>query len=119
MSPMPRKEIEQHKLEGTKPHYIDPASDVPAGRPKFPKNFTPEMKQTFKKICRLLEKRKTVTPGDAELIRIFCIALARQNRALAHINAEGEITTYIRLDNNGQPHDVVKENLWLKVCTDA
>jgi len=117
--PTPRKAIEDHQLSGTKPHYVEPSSDVPAGRPKFPANFTPAMKSTFKQIVKLLETRRTCTQGDAEIIRLFCIAKARHARALEHLAAEGEITTYVRLDSNGQPHDVVKENLWLKVCTDS
>jgi P27 family predicted phage terminase small subunit len=117
--PTPRKSLEDHKLTGTKAAYVEPASDVPAGRPKFPPNFTSAMKSTFKRIVRLLETRRTCTQGDAEIIRLFCVALDRHTRALEHITAEGEITQYTRLDSNGQPHLVWKESLWLKVCTDA
>jgi P27 family predicted phage terminase small subunit len=117
--PTPRKDLTAHELQGTKARYSEPSSEVAAGRPKFPKNFTGEMKATFKRIVRLLETRRVCTQGDAEIVRLFCVALDRHNRALEHIRAEGEICAYTRLDSNGQPHEVWKENLWLKVCTDA
>jgi P27 family predicted phage terminase small subunit len=117
--PTPRKSLDDHKLQNTKPRYAEPSSEVAAGRPKFPKSFTGEMKANFKRIVRLLETRRTCTQGDAEIIRLFCVALDRENRGLEHIRAEGEICAYTRLDSNGQPHEVWKENLWLRVCTDA
>jgi P27 family predicted phage terminase small subunit len=117
--PTPRKSIDTHKLQNTKPQHVEPDSDVLPGRPKFPKNFTSEMRSTFKRIVKLLESRRTCTQGDVEIIRLFCIAVDRQKRALEHITLEGEICPYTRLDSNGQPHEVYKENLWLKVCTDA
>jgi P27 family predicted phage terminase small subunit len=117
--PTPRKSLEDHALSNTKPRYAEPTSEVLGGRPKFPTNFSGEMKATFKRIVRLLETRRTCTTGDAEIIRLFCVAVDRQKRALGHIGSEGEITCYTRLDSNGQPHEIWKPNLWLKVCTDA
>lgn len=117
--PAQRKDLATHKLNATKPRYVEPSSDAPAGRPKFPRNFTGEMKQTFKRVVKLLETRRVCTQGDAEIIRLYCVALDRDNRALEHITSEGEICAYTRLDSNGQPHEVWKENLWLKVATDA
>jgi P27 family predicted phage terminase small subunit len=117
--PAQRKDLETHKIQGTKARYSEPASDVSAGRPKFPPNFTSAMKSTFKRIVKLLETRRTCTQGDAEIIRLFCVALDRHTRALEHLTAESEICAYTRLDSNGQPHEVWKENLWLKVATDA
>jgi P27 family predicted phage terminase small subunit len=117
--PTPRKALDVHKLQGTKPQYVEPTSQVPPGRPKFPAGISPAAKRTFKRIVRLLETRRTCTEGDVEIIRLFCVALDRHARALDHILVEGEICEYTRLDSNGQPHQVWKENLWLKVATDA
>jgi P27 family predicted phage terminase small subunit len=117
--PQPRKSLDEHKLQNTKARYVEPASDVPAGRPKFPKDITSEEKPFFKQIVKLLSNSRTCTAGDAELIRLLTIARTRHARALEHIRAEGEICAYTRLDSNGQPHEVWKENLWLKVATDA
>ena len=117
--PQPRKDLTTHSLQGTKPTYSEPTSEVAASRPKYPKNFSGETKATFKRIVRLLETRRTCTAGDVEIIRLFCIAVDRQKRALEHIVADGEIAPYTRLDSNGQPHTFYKTNEWLKVCTDA
>ena len=43
----------------------------------------------------------------------------RQCHAQESLDGEGEITTYTRLDSNGQPHDMVKENIWLGVAERA
>jgi phage terminase small subunit len=106
--PTPRKPLSEHALQNTRPQYVEPSSDVLPGRPKFPKNFTPEQKQTFKRICKLLASRRTCTAGDVEIIRLLCIAIDRQNRALVHIAEEGEIAPYTRLDSNGAAHTFYK-----------
>jgi len=117
--PQPRKSLEDHKLQNTKPQYVEPTSDVPAGRPKYPSGISPAAKSTFKRLVRLLESRRTCTAGDAEILRLYAIAFSRHVRALEHLEAEGEICAYTRLDSNGQPHQQFKENLWLKTATDA
>lgn len=114
-----RKSIKQHKLEGTKPAYVLFDSDVAPGRPKYPMNISGEAKAAFKRLVRLLESRRTCTAGDAEILRLYAVTFDRHVRALKHLALEGEICAYTRLDSNGKPHEVVKENLWLKVATDA
>jgi len=114
--PRPRKDLETHSLHGTRPAYSEPASDVRAGRPKYPKNLSLDAKATFKRLVKLLETRRTCTQGDAEILRLYCVAFDRHTRALEHLAAEGEICVYVRLDSNGQPHDQEKPNLWLAVA---
>ncbi len=117
--PTPRKDLSAHTLQGTTARYIDENSDVPASRPRYPKNLSPESKRFFKGICRMLEKRSTLTEGDQELIRLAAILRDRHERAVEKVAEEGEICTYVRLDSNGAPHDLVKENLWLRVAKDS
>jgi P27 family predicted phage terminase small subunit len=116
----PRKSEALHDLHSTTPH--DRAADfshVKAGRPKFPKDLTPAMRPTFKRIVRLLEERRTVTEGDVELIRLYCILYDRQQRNESAMREEGEVMTYFRLDSNGQSVPQVKRNIRWEVCTNA
>jgi P27 family predicted phage terminase small subunit len=117
--PTPRKAIEQHSLNGTKPHYTEPGSDETPGRPKYPRGISGEAKGAFKRLVKLLESRRTCTAGDAEILRLYAITFDRHTRALVHLAAEGEICAYTRLDSNGQPHEQFKANLWLDVATNA
>lgn len=107
-----------HWLQGTKSQAKpEPEFKVPASRPRAPKDLSPEALAVFKQLCALLRKRRALTAGDAELIRLYAIKHERHAKAKAKIEVEGEIRIYTRLDSNGQPHDVEKENLWLKVAT--
>ncbi|MDA4120131.1 MAG: P27 family phage terminase small subunit, partial [Thaumarchaeota archaeon] len=117
--PTPRKELSAHKLQNTKPKYIEESSVVAPGRPRFPKNLSTDAKRFFKNLCRMLEQRRTLTEGDQELLRLAAILRDRHERSMEHVIAEGEICTYVRLDSNGAPHDMVKENLWLRCAKDA
>jgi P27 family predicted phage terminase small subunit len=117
--PTPRKSLDQHKLQSTRPQYVQPDADVAVGRPKYPKNISAEAKAAFKRIMRLLESRRTCTAGDCEILRLYAVTFDRHTRALKHLAAEGEICAYTRLGSNGQPHEQFKPNLWLDVATNA
>jgi len=112
----PYKSDAEHALHGTSPHptTVRNSSDIPEGRPRFGK--VPEAERpTFKRICRMLRQRRHLTDADAEIIRLYCSAEAQFTRAKEALTVEGEICAYTRLDSNGQPHEMFKENLWLKV----
>ena len=119
--PRERKSLEEHRISGTKPQYVLPDSDVIASRPKIPVEFPKgsPLRKWFKEYCAPLEKRRTLTSGDAELLRVAVINRDRHARALVHLRNEGEIVTYQRLDADGHSVNVVKPNLWLKVAQDA
>lgn len=116
---MPRKDLALHKLNGTQPAYVEPASVAEPGRPKFPKDLSPAARKVFKRICSLLEQRRALTTGDSELVRLYCILFDRHARSMVHVNVEGEIVVLVRLDSNGKAHDMLKENPWLRVAKDA
>lgn len=111
-----KKSDDLHKLQGTKPTPKVEGASVQPGRPRFPKGLSPEERRIFKSLCAQLEERRHLSAGDGELIYIYATERARWERAKAKLAVEGEICTYIRLDSNGQPHDQVKPNLWLKVA---
>jgi P27 family predicted phage terminase small subunit len=118
--PTPKKSEELHQLTGTKsqakpePDYV-----VPPGTPRPPKTLSLEARKTFKRLCALLAERRALTDGDGELLRLYSITFDRHARAMAKIEEQGEICSYTRLDSNGQPHEMEKENLWLKVAVTA
>ena len=101
------------------PKYSEPDSDIAPGRPKYPKNISPEAKRVYKRLCGLLERRKVLTEGDCELLRIYSVLYDRHARAVSHVEIEGEVCHYTRLDSNGAPHQIWKENLWLKCAKDC
>jgi P27 family predicted phage terminase small subunit len=118
--PMPRKNLDEHLLAGTKPQWSDVscADDKPS-RPRYPKGLTKEAKKVFRAIALLLERRRSLTEADGELIRLLALTHVRHARAIEKLAAEGEIRVYIRLDARGEQAEVEKENLWLQIARDA
>jgi len=117
--PQPRKSLDEHKLQNTKPQYVEPTAVLDPSRPRYPKGLTPEAKRVFKNITRLLERRRSLTEADGELIRLLALTHVRHARAVENLAEQGEIRLYTRLDSNGQPHEFEKENLWLPIARDA
>jgi P27 family predicted phage terminase small subunit len=118
--PTPRKSEAMHDLTGTKSQAKpEPEYSLPPGRPRYPKKLSLEARRVFKRLCALLEKRRALTEGDGELLRLYSLLYDRHARALAKIEEQGAICTYTRLDSNGQPHEFEKHNLWLKVAETA
>lgn len=112
-----KKSDDLHWLQGTKPSGAKvEGAPVAPGRPAYPKGISQAAKRVFKRLCGLLEERRHLSEGDGELLRIYALLYTRHEKALAKLEAEGEIRVYVRLDSNGQPHDQEKPNLWLKVA---
>jgi P27 family predicted phage terminase small subunit len=116
--PRARKPLALHALAGTEPEY-SPDPILPAGRPKFPKNISREARASFKRLCALLEARRALTPGDADILRLYCVLFDRHAKALRKIEEEGEVCTYYRLNNRGESVPQEKENLWLAIAQDC
>jgi P27 family predicted phage terminase small subunit len=112
------KSAHEHWLSGSnRPRAKSPEpSVIQAGRPKFSSDLSRPARLIFKRLCKLLEQRGALTSGDSELLRLYSFLYDRHQRALAKVLAQGEICSYCRLDSNGQPHDIEKENLHLKVA---
>src|SRR5579864_290260 len=72
--PRERKPVDEHKLQGTRPQYVNPEAIIPAGRPKYPRGISNDAKRVFKTIARLLEQRRSLSEGDGELMRLLAIA---------------------------------------------
>jgi P27 family predicted phage terminase small subunit len=95
-----------------------PASYVAPGRPRYPRDISAAGRKVFKRLCKLLEERRTLTDADGDLIRLYCIAHARHARAIEHLEAQGEIVTRTVV-KDGEAYEVEKTNLWLGVATKA
>jgi P27 family predicted phage terminase small subunit len=119
--PMPRKTDGMHKLTGTKSQAKTDALDFVCqpGRPLYPKGLTKSGRATFKRLSFLLEKRRALTYGDVEIIRLYALLYDRHAKALEKIEAEGEICVYSRLDSNGREVQCEKQNLWYTVVRDC
>lgn len=120
--PTPKKPEYLHKLEGTKSQAEVPPSKEPqfeAGRPKYPKGISGDAKAAFKRLVRLLESRRTLTEGDAELLRLYAITYDRHVRAVAKLETEGEVRIYTRLNNHGEEVQSESKNLWLPIAEAA
>jgi P27 family predicted phage terminase small subunit len=114
--PRERKSLEDHKLAGTKPQYVLPDSDVPAGRPSFPKGISQTAKKKFKQLVAMLEARRTVTAGDQEILRLYALTFDRHERAIVNLQRDGEIVPTIVFGKNGDQITVMKPNLNLKIA---
>jgi len=83
----PRKSLERHANEGTKPHYPveDSTSRFAAGRPAIPAHLKGPARAEFKRAVGLLEKRQTLTEADRASLEIYATVFARWLQAKAQI----------------------------------
>jgi P27 family predicted phage terminase small subunit len=96
-----------------------PASYVNPGRPRYPKDLSADGKKVFKRLCRLLEERRTLTEADGDLLRLYIIAWLRQCRASEHLEKDGEIVVCTVTNKDGETREVEKANPWLAVSERA
>jgi len=117
--PRERKPVDEHKLQGTRPQYVNPEAIIPAGRPKYPRGISNDAKRVFKTIARLLEQRRSLSEGDGELMRLLAIAYDRHAKAVLKLAEEGEVRIYTRLDRKGNQVETEAVNLWLKIAQES
>lgn len=115
----PPKDDDLHELAGTRSKADPGAPPLEAGRPRCPANLSNSARKAFRALVRTLAARRTLTAGDAEALRLYAVIFDRHERAILHLQQEGEICQYERLDSNGQPHTFWKENLWCKIAQDC
>jgi P27 family predicted phage terminase small subunit len=96
-----------------------PASYVAPGRPRLPKDLSADGRKVFKRLCKLLEERRTLTDADGDLLRLYCIAYQRHCRANEHLEQEGEIVVRTVTDKEGNIHEEEKQNSWLPIAERA
>jgi P27 family predicted phage terminase small subunit len=112
----PAKTIRQHLLEGTVPQgKPDRPSNFVGGRPRFPKHLCLEAKCEFKRVCQLLEARRTLTAGDFATLAVYAEVFARWIQAKAAIGKELMVEVTFT-DSNGKAHTSQRLNPLLKVA---
>jgi P27 family predicted phage terminase small subunit len=112
----PRKPQALHDVEGTKPQFVyGSTDDTTPGRPKVPKGLSRGAKKSFKALSRQLESRRHLTAGDGELLRLAAVLIDRHQRAIEHLQSEGEIVRTLRVVG-GVEIPVEAESLWLKIA---
>ena len=113
--PQRAKTAQEHYLADTKSQAKPPAaSNFVGGRPKCPKHLSPTAKEEFRRCVRLLEKRRTITPGDAGILALYAEILARWIKAKQQMG-DKLITMTTITDNHGEAHEVEKVNPLLKI----
>jgi P27 family predicted phage terminase small subunit len=116
---MPRKNTAQHFLEGTKAH--PPAPGTPsfeAGRPKIPSHLSPAARAEFKRCVKLLQDRKTLTPGDMSILAVYAEVFSRWVVAKQGLGTELMIMTTI-VDPHGKQVLVRRANPLLKIAREC
>lgn len=105
----------EHYLADTKSQARPPAaSNFVGGRPKCPKHLSPIAKEEFRRCVRLLEKRRTITPGDAGILALYAEILARWINAKQQMGDDLIKMTTIT-NNRGEAFEVEKVNPLLKI----
>lgn len=119
---MPRKSVQTHTLQGTRPHY-DPAnvteSHIAGGRPRVPAHLTPGAKKKFREFMKLLEQRRALTPADGSMLELAARLWDRWQDAMRHVDAEGLILSVTCYSKNGDEYQRDKKNLYLVVAQET
>jgi P27 family predicted phage terminase small subunit len=119
--PMPAKNPQLHRIQGTKSQAELPdQSTVAAGKPKLPKSLkSPAARAAFRDACNALQARRALTPGDGRLLVLYAVLVSRHEQAQAVVDTEGLIVTYTRLNNHGEEVQTQKPNIALKIAQDC
>lgn len=115
----PSKDPALHRLHGTELRSNLVESYISGGLPCAPKDLSKEARKKFKQLVKQLASRRAVTQGDGDLIELYCCTFERLKQAQANIRTEGLIVTYTRMDAGGNPHDVERPNISLKIIESA
>lgn len=112
----PAKSNELHQLQGTKPQSKATTESLfVGGRPKFPAHLSRVARAEAKRVVKLLEDRRTVTPGDIALISLYAEVYSRWVATKAAIGDELMVEIKMK-DANGAIHSTKRLNPLLKVA---
>jgi P27 family predicted phage terminase small subunit len=82
----------------------DEPSVIAAGRPKPPKHLCPDALVEFRRVSKLLDKRKTETPGDYSALAVYAECYSRWIEAKKVLADEGLMIDVTVTDSNGAAH---------------
>jgi P27 family predicted phage terminase small subunit len=112
----PAKTPAQHILHGT----VSQAkvgvgeSTYTGGRPHFPSHMSKVARTEAKRLVRLLEDRRTVTPGDVALVTLYAEVYTRWVATKAEVGDDRMVETKMK-NSNGEFVTVKRLNPLLKV----
>lgn len=89
------------------------------GRPPCPKYLSSEARQYFRKLCKKLEQRRSLTEGDGELLALYASTWERWRKAMADVGARGEVVISISRGKSGETIEREKKNPWLLIAQES
>jgi P27 family predicted phage terminase small subunit len=112
----PQKSEEMHLLQGTKSEAQPRASNVRAGRPKYPAYLSKTARKLMKQACVELEARRALTSADGDLLAAYAVIRERWMEALEHLAIGGTVIATESRDKNGSIILRQKPSPWLLVA---
>jgi P27 family predicted phage terminase small subunit len=90
-----------------------------AGRPPVPRHLTAEEKQRFRQLCRELEAMGCLSKGLGELVTLYCVTWSRWRKAMADVEARGEVIISVSKGKDGELIEREKKNPWLLISQES
>jgi P27 family predicted phage terminase small subunit len=103
------KTASEHNLNGT-PVKVSGVSTVAPGRPRFPSHLCPAARTEYKRACRILQLRGTLTEGDYAMLSVYAEVFARWLEAKKELRDAGLFVGVIVTDNHGVAHKNRRKN---------
>lgn len=113
--------VEELKLRprGTKSQAANEPSLIEAGRPRAPRHLCAEAAIEFRRMSKLLGRRKTETEADGTTLAVYAETYSRWVEAKKILSEEGLRIDVIVLDCHGVPHTNRKLNPMIAVVERA
>ncbi len=106
----------QRRIRGTKARRSRRKAPVSTpGRPVMPQNLSAPARKVWKSTVKLLEDRRTLTPGDGPLLAVYAEMMVRYQQACESLTAGGVMQRVTVLDSHGKKVTRQKPNPMLKV----
>lgn len=107
---------EQRRIRGTKARRSRRKAPVSTpGRPVMPQNLSVPARKVWKSTLKLLEDRRTLTPGDGPLLAVYAEMMVRYQQACESLATGGVMQRVTVLDSHGKRVTRLKPNPMLKV----
>lgn len=96
-----------HRLKGTRAtRAVDRESGFAGGRPKMPKDLPDAAKAEWKRLCKWLSARGTLTKTDASNMEIYCRIFARWKTACLECDESGPMIETTAIDKGGNSYTI-------------
>lgn len=74
------------------------------GRPRVPRFLSGPERQRFRQLCSGLEKRRSLTPEEGEILALYCVTWSRWRRALKDIVDRGDV---VKVEVRGKDDEII------------